>query len=125
MKRITKGAGVNVVYDCVRKTTFDKSIECLQRFGYMVLYGNASGPVTAFNPAALGPKGALFLTRPTLSDYTADRERLEWRSGDVFKWIDEGKLSLRLEHVFSLADAREAHQALEGRKTTGKIILTP
>ena len=125
MKRITKGAGVNVVYDCVRKTTFDKSIECLQRFGYMVLYGNASGPVTAFNPAALGPKGALFLTRPTLSDYTADRESLKWRSGDVFKWIDEGKLSLRLEHFFSLADAREAHQAWEGRKTTGKIILTP
>jgi NADPH2:quinone reductase len=125
VKRITEGAGVNVVYDSVGKTTFDKSIECLQRFGYMVLYGNASGPVTEFNPATLGPKGSLFLTRPTLFDYTADRESLKWRSGDVFKWIDEGKLNLRLEHFFSLADAREAHQALEGRKTTGKIILTP
>jgi NADPH2:quinone reductase len=87
----------------------------------MVLYGNASGPVTEFNPATLGPKGSLFLTRPTLFDYTADRESLEWRSSDVFKWIDEGKLSLRLEHFVSLADA---HQALEGRKTAGKIILT-
>ena len=72
-----------------------------------------------------GPKGSLFLTRPTLFDYTADRESLEWRSSDVFKWIDEGKLSLRLEHFVSLADAPEAHQALEGRKTAGKIILTP
>lgn len=125
VKRITDGAGVNVVYDSVGKSTFDKSIDCLQRFGYMVLYGNASGPVTEFNPATLGPKGSLFLTRPTLFDYTADRESLEWRSGDVFKWIGEGKLKLRLEHFFALAEAREAHQALEGRKTTGKIILTP
>lgn len=125
VKRLTDGAGVNVVYDSVGKSTFDKSIDCLQRFGYMVLYGNASGPVTKFNPATLGPKGSLFLTRPTLFDYTTDRESLEWRSNDVFKWIDEGKLKLRLEHFFSLADAQAAHQALEGRKTTGKIILTP
>jgi NADPH2:quinone reductase len=125
VKRITDGKGVNVVYDSVGKTTFEKSIDCLQRFGYMVLYGNASGPVTEFNPATLGPKGSLFLTRPTLFDYTADRESLEWRSGDVFKWIAEGKLTLRLEHFFALADAQEAHDALEGRKTTGKIILKP
>ena len=91
VKRITDGEGVNVVYDSVGKTTFEKSIDCLQRFGYMVLYGNASGPVTEFNPATLGPKGSLFLTRPTLFDYTADRESLEWRSGDVFKWIAEGQ----------------------------------
>ena len=125
VKRITDGEGVNVVYDSVGKTTFEKSIDCLQRFGYMVLYGNASGPVTEFNPATLGPKGSLFLTRPTLFDYTADRESLEWRSSDVFKWIAEAKLTLRLEHFFALADAQEAHDALEGRKTTGKIILKP
>jgi NADPH2:quinone reductase len=91
----------------------------------MVLYGNASGPVTEFNPATLGPKGSLFLTRPTLFDYVADRESLEWRSGDVFNWIAEGKLKLRVEHFFPLSEAEEAHRALEGRKTTGKVILTP
>lgn len=125
VKRITEGAGVNVVYDSVGKTTFNKSIDCLQRLGYMVLYGNASGPVTEFNPATLGPKGSLFLTRPTLFDYTADRESLEWRSGDVFNWIFEGKLNLRIEHFFPLAEVQEAHRALEGRKTTGKVILRP
>ena len=91
----------------------------------MVLYGNASGPVTEFNPATLGPKGSLFLTRPTLFDYTADRQSLEWRSGDVFKWIGDGSLKLRIEHFFPLAEAQEAHRALEGRKTTGKVVLNP
>ena len=125
VKRITDGAGVNVAYDSVGKATFDKSIDCLSRFGYMVLYGNASGPVTEFNPATLGPKGSLFLTRPTLFDYVASREDLEWRSGDVFKWIGEGKIKLRLEHFFPLIEAKAAHEALEGRLTTGKVILTP
>ena len=125
VKRITEGRGVNVVYDSVGKDTFDRSIDCLQPLGYMVLYGNASGPVTEFNPATLGPKGSLFLTRPTLFAYTADRESLVWRSSDVFNWIKEGKLKLRIEHFFPLAEAQEAHRALEGRKTTGKVILTP
>jgi NADPH2:quinone reductase len=125
VKRITAGEGVNVAYDSVGKATFEKSIDCLSRFGYMVLYGNASGPVTEFNPATLGPKGSLFLTRPTLFDYLASREDLDWRSGDLFNWIAEGKLNLRLEHFFPLAEARAAHEALEGRKTTGKVILTP
>ncbi len=125
VKRLTEGAGVNVVYDSVGKATFAKSVDCLSRFGYMVLYGNASGPVTEFNPATLGPKGSLFLTRPTLFDYVANRADLEWRTGDVFKWIGEGKISLRLEHFFPLTEARAAHEALEGRKTTGKVILTP
>ncbi len=125
VKRITDNKGVNVVYDSVGKTTFENSIDCLQRFGYMVLYGNASGPVTEFNPATLGTKGSLFLTRPTLFDYTADRESLEWRSGDVFNWIAQGKLKLRLEYFFPLSEAQEAHRSLEGRKTTGKIILMP
>ena len=125
VKRITEGAGVNVVYDSVGKSTFQKSIDCLSKLGYMVLYGNASGPVTEFNPATLGPKGSLFLTRPTLFDYTADRESLDWRTSDVFNWIAEGSLNLRVEHLYALADAQQAHKDLEGRKTTGKIILTP
>jgi NADPH2:quinone reductase len=125
VKRITEGAGVNVVYDSVGKSTFQKSIDCLSKLGYMVLYGNASGPVTEFNPATLGPKGSLFLTRPTLFDYTADRESLDWRTSDVFNWIAEGSLNLRVEHFYALADAQQAHKDLEGRKTTGKIILTP
>ena len=125
VSRITAGHGVNVVYDSVGKSTFEKSINCLSRLGFMVLYGNASGPVTEFNPATLGPKGSLFLTRPTLFDYTADRASLEWRTGDVFDWISKGELKLRIEHFYSLSDAQEAHQDLEGRKTSGKIILTP
>ncbi|MDD9895553.1 MAG: quinone oxidoreductase [Gammaproteobacteria bacterium] len=125
VKRITSGAGVNVVYDSVGKSTFEKSIDCLSKLGYMVLYGNASGPVTEFNPATLGPKGSLFLTRPTLFDYTADRESLDWRSGDVFSWIADGSLKLRIEHFYPLADVQQAHIDLEGRKTTGKVILTP
>ncbi len=125
VKRLTDGAGVNVAYDSVGKATFAKSIDCLAKFGYMVLYGNASGPVTEFNPATLGPKGSLFLTRPTLFDYVASRADLEWRSGEVLQWITEGKIKLRLEHFFPLAEVQQAHEALEGRKTTGKVILTP
>lgn len=125
VKRITAGAGVNVAYDSVGKSTFQKSIDCLSKLGTMVLYGNASGPVTEFNPATLGPKGSLFLTRPTLFDYTADRESLEWRSSDVFNWIADGSLKLRLEHFYPLSEVQQAHRDLEGRKTTGKIILTP
>ena len=123
--RMTDGAGVNVAYDSVGAATFARSIDCLARFGYMILYGNASGPVTEFNPATLGPKGSLFLTRPTLFDYLEFREDLEWRSGDVFTWIKDGTLKLRLEHFYPLADATAAHQALEARQTTGKVILKP
>jgi len=125
VKRITDGAGVNVVYDSVGKATFEKSIDCLSKLGYMVLYGNASGPVTEFNPATLGQKGSLFLTRPTLFDYTASRKSLEWRSSDVFNWIADGKLNLRIEHLYPLVDVQQAHIDLEGRATTGKLILTP
>ena len=125
VKRITDGAGVNVAYDSVGKATFQKSLDCLSRRGYMVLYGNASGPVTEFNPATLAPKGSLFLTRPILFDYIATRAELERRSGDVFDWIKRGKLKLRLEHFYPLAEAVTAHRDLEGRRTTGKVILTP
>ncbi len=125
VRSLTQGRGVNVAFDSVGKTTFEKSINCLAKLGMMVLYGNASGPVTEFNPATLGPKGSLFLTRPTVFDYLADRATLEWRSNDLFQWVAEGKLSLRLEHSYALADASLAHSDLEMRKTTGKLLLIP
>jgi len=125
LKRITDGKGVNVVYDSVGKTTFEKSINCLKPRGYMVLYGNASGPVTEFNPATLAARGSLYLTRPTLVNYISDRESLDKRSGDIFRWIADGKLKLRIEHCFPLSEVKEAHNQLEGRITTGKVILLP
>ncbi len=125
VRRITGGEGVTVAYDSVGKATFADSIDCLGRRGYMVLYGNASGPVTEFNPASLAAKGSLFLTRPTLFDYIADRAELLRRSGEVFNWIREGRLRLRMEHFFPLSEAQAAHEALEGRRTTGKVLLKP
>ena len=123
--RITRGEGVTVAYDSVGKATFEDSIDCLSRRGYMVLYGNASGPVTEFNPASLAPRGSLFLTRPSLFDYIVSREELLARSSDLFNWIREDTLRLRMEHHYPLADARAAHEALEGRRTTGKVLLKP
>jgi NADPH2:quinone reductase len=122
---LTASKGVNVAYDSVGKTTFEKSINCLTKLGTMVLYGNASGPVTEFNPATLGRRGSLFLTRPTIFDYLADRETLEWRSNDLFRAIADGKLSLRLEHSYELSNASQAHVDLAARKTTGKVVLIP
>ena len=123
--RMTDGAGVNVAYDSVGAATFAKSIDCLARFGHMLLYGNASGPVTEFNPATLGTKGSLFLTRPTLFDYLASREDLEWRSGDVFKWIKDGTLKLRAGAFLSAGGSYGCSSGPEGRQTTGKVILRP
>ena len=125
VRRITGGEGVTVAYDSVGKATFEHSIDCLGKRGYMVLYGNASGPVTEFNPASLAAKGSLFLTRPALFDYILDREELLQRSTEVFKWILEGRLRLRMEYFFPLSEARAAHAALEGRRTTGKVLLKP
>ncbi|HEY5866754.1 MAG TPA: quinone oxidoreductase, partial [Candidatus Tectomicrobia bacterium] len=105
VKRLTDGKGVQVVYDSVGKTTFEKSLNCLAPLGYLVLYGQASGPVAPFDPAVLSGKGSLFLTRPTLGHYTADRASLEQRAGDVLGWIAAGKLKLRMEHNFALRDA--------------------
>ena len=124
VKRATGGAGVQVVYDSVGKTTFDQSISCLARRGYMVLYGQASGAPPPMEPRILGG-GSLFLTRPGLGDYTTKRDELEKRSGDVLNWIKSGQLKLRIEHVFSLSEAAEAHRQLEGRATTGKVLLIP
>lgn len=125
VKRITQGGGLHVVYDSVGQATFDKSLNCLRPRGYMVLYGNASGPVTQFNPATLAPKGSLFLTRPTLFNYIAEREELEWRAGQFMGWVKNGDVKLRMEHNYPLSETQEAHRALEGRKTTGKVLLIP
>ncbi len=124
-KRLTNGAGLQVVYDSVGKTTFEKGLNCLTRRGMMVLYGQSSGPVGAFDPQVLSQKGSLFLTRPTLGHYIATRTELLERAGEVLGWIKSGRLKLRIQHEFPLAQAPEAHRALEGRKTTGKVLLIP
>lgn len=125
IKRLTNGQGVNVVYDSVGKTTFEKSLNCLKPLGHMVFYGQASGPVAPFDPAILSGKGSLFLTHPSLPHYIADRASLEKRSGDVLGWIVSGKLKVRIEFTFPLANVAEAHRNLEARKTTGKVLLIP
>ena len=124
VKKATNGEGVQVVYDSVGKTTFDQSLSCLAPRGYLVLYGQASGAVPPMDPRVLG-NGSLFLTRPGLGDYTATREELEQRAGDILGWVQSGQLNLRVEHVFPLAEASEAHRQLEGRATTGKVLLVP
>ncbi|MFZ1060484.1 MAG: quinone oxidoreductase [Candidatus Rokuibacteriota bacterium] len=125
VKRITGGAGVPVVYDSVGKTTFDKSLNCLAPRGVMVLYGQSSGPVPPLDPAILNRKGSLFLTRPSLVHHTATRQELLQRSGDVLGWIKAGKLKLRIDLTLPLAQAADAHRQLEGRQTTGKVLLIP
>lgn len=125
VKRITHGDGLDVVYDSVGLATFEKSLNCLRRRGTMVLYGNASGPVTQFNPATLAAKGSLFLTRPTLFNHISERVELDWRTRDFFGWVRNGEVKLRIEHKYPMAQAQEAHRALQGRKTTGKVLLIP
>ena len=125
VKRLTNNQGVNVVYDSVGKTTFEKSLNCLKPLGYLVLYGRASGPVAPLDPAILSAKGSLSLSCPSLPHYIADRATLEKRAGDVLGWIASGKLKLRMEFTFPLANVAEAHRSLEARKTTGKVLLIP
>ncbi|HVU45361.1 MAG TPA: quinone oxidoreductase [Terracidiphilus sp.] len=125
VKRITNGKGVDVVYDSVGKTTFDKSLNCLRPRGLLALFGASSGPVPPFDLIQLSGKGSLFITRPTLWHYIATRAELEWRAGDVLKWAANGDLKLRTEHIYPLAQAAQAQIDLEGRKTTGKILLEP
>ena len=124
IKKATDGKGLQAGYDAVGETTFEKSITCLGRRGHMVLYGQASGPPPLIDPRRLG-NGSLFLTRPGLADYTADRDELEHRAGDVLNWVKSGDLKLRVEHVFPLEEASEAHSQLASRATTGKILLIP
>ena len=125
VKKITDGKGLHVVYDSVGQTTFDKGLDCLRPRGYMVLFGQSSGPVSPFDPGKLAAKGSLFLTRPTLAHYTLARAELLQRANDLFTWTASGKLKLRIEKTFPMAEAAEAHRQLEGRKTTGKVILLP
>jgi NADPH2:quinone reductase len=125
VKRLTNGRGLDVVYDSVGQTTFDKSLDCLRPRGYMVLFGQSSGPVPPFNLGTLAAKGSLFVTRPTLVHYAIERGELLERANDLFKWIAAGELKLRIDKTFPLADAAEAHRQLEARKTTGKVLLLP
>ena len=124
-RRLTDGQGVHVVYDGVGKATFDKDLEVLRPRGYLVLFGGASGAVPPFDLIKLSQKGSLFITRPTLAHYTATREELEWRANDVLQSIARGELKLRIHKVYPLAEAEQAHRDLEGRKTTGKLLLKP
>ncbi|MGA8154190.1 MAG: quinone oxidoreductase [Terriglobales bacterium] len=124
-KRLTNGQGVDVVYDSVGKTTFEKGLNALRPRGYMVLFGGSSGPVPPFDPIQLSAKGSLFVTRPTLGHYTATTEELNTRAEALFEMIRQGKLKLRIEHTYNLVDAQQAHRDLESRKTTGKLLLLP
>lgn len=124
-KRLTEGKGVHVVYDGVGKSTFDKDLEVLRPRGYLVLFGGASGAVPPFEPIILSRKGSLFLTRPTLVHYIATRDELTHRADAVLSMIAGGKVKLRISRKYPLADAQQAHRDLEGRKTTGKVLLIP
>jgi NADPH2:quinone reductase len=124
-KRLTGGKGVDVVYDSVGKTTFEKGLNVLRPRGMMVLFGGSSGAVPPFDLITLSQKGSLFVTRPSLLNYIASREELVARSGAVFGMIAAGKLKLRIDHLYPLAEAQRAHRELEGRKTTGKLLLIP
>ena len=124
-RRLTNGKGVNVVYDGVGKATFDKDLNVLLPRGYLVLFGGASGAVPPFDLIKLSQKGSLYITRPTLVHYIATREDLEWRATDVLGMIAGGDLKLRIHKKYPLADAAQAHRDLEGRKTTGKLLLVP
>lgn len=123
-KRLTGGRGVDVVYDGVGKTTFDKSLDSLRPRGMMVLFGASSGAVPPFDPAVLNPKGSLFLTRPSLGHYVADRRELVWRAGDVLDMVGKGTLRVKIDAAFPLDRVADAHRVLEGRQTTGKLIIT-
>jgi NADPH:quinone reductase len=125
VKRLTDGRGVDVVYDSVGATTFQKSLDCLRPRGMMVSYGQSSGPVEPIAPLVLNQKGSLFLTRPTLAHHCQTREELEWRAGDVLGTLRSGALTLRIDGKYPLAEAAQAHRELEARKTTGKLLLIP
>jgi NADPH2:quinone reductase len=124
-RRLTDGRGVHVVYDSVGRTTFEKGLETLLPRGMMVLFGQSSGPVPPQDPQVLNQKGSLYLTRPTLAHYVASRPELLQRAGEVLAWVREGRLRVRIAHEFPLREAAAAHRVLEGRQSSGKILLVP
>ena len=125
VRELTAGKMLPVVYDSVGKTTFEQSLQCLRTRGTMVLFGGASGAVPPFDLIRLSTMGSLYVTRPTMKDYVLTREELEARANDIFSWVADGSLKLRIEHVYPLAEAAQAHRDLESRRTTGKLILLP
>jgi len=125
VKEITGGAGVKVVYDSIGKDTWDKSLDCLRPFGLMASFGNASGPVPPFPPAALGPKGSLYLTRATLFTHIATREATQAMADELFTMVTSGKVKIRIDQRYALKDVAQAHRDLEARKTTGCSVLIP
>ena len=124
VKRLTDGRGVDVVYDSVGRTTFDKSLNCLKPKGMMVLFGQSSGAVPPLDPQVLAARGSLFLTRPTLAHYLLTPDEIQWRAGEVLDGLRSGDLALHVHATFPLAAAAEAHRLLESRATSGKIVLT-
>jgi NADPH2:quinone reductase len=116
---------VHVIYDSVGKTTFQGSLDSLRPRGYLVLFGQSSGPVPSFDPQVLSSNGSLFLTRPLLANYVSTREELLWRSGELFRWVKGGELDVRVDMTFPLSAAAEAHRYMEGRQSKGKVLLIP
>lgn len=125
IRRQTDGAGLHAVYDSVGQTTFDKSFKCLRPRGMLVLYGQSSGPVPPFDLTGLGAGGSLFVTRPSLAHYILDRSELLDRSNDILGWAERGELEITIDRKLPLSEAPEAHRLLEGRKTSGKLLLSP
>jgi NADPH:quinone reductase len=123
VKRVTGGPGVDAVFDSVGQATFMKGLDCLKARGMMVHFGQASGPVPPFDTRIMAAKGSLYLARPSLANHIASAEELAWRAGDLFRWIAEGKIQLRIDREYPLAEAAQAHRDLEGRATSGKIVL--
>lgn len=125
VRELTGGKGLEVVYDSVGKTTFDKGLDCLKPRGLMALFGQASGVVPPFDPQTLNAKGGLFVTRPSLAHYTLTRQELQWRAGDVLGWAASGELEVRVDSQLPLAEVAEAHRRLAARETSGKVLLIP
>jgi NADPH2:quinone reductase len=125
VREITGGAGVPVVYDSVGRNTFTGSLDCLRPLGLMVSFGNSSGPVPPFELGILAPKGSLYVTRPTLATYTATRADLEATVGELFEVVRSGRVKIEVRHTYALRDAQQVHRDLEGRKTTGSIVMIP